>query len=221
MAGHSLGELAALVAAGALAEADGLALVTLRGALMHEAGRTEGQGGMVVVMGRGASERAPEVALAHGLVLANDNSPQQVVLSGSRAALPDAVTHAKDLGLRAMELDVTGAFHSPMMASAVPQFESALAATKFSEPVVPVLSAVTAAPFTDPRRELAEALTMPGALARDDADPARTGRDPLHRGRPRPGADRAGQADAAGRGARQCLRRTERRLPPERSCARH
>jgi [acyl-carrier-protein] S-malonyltransferase len=161
MAGHSLGELAALVAAGALAEADGLALVTLRGALMHEAGRTAGQGGMVVVMGPGASERAPEVARAHGLVLANDNSPQQVVLSGLRSALPEAVTHAKDLGLRAMELDVTGAFHSPMMASAVPQFESALAATEFSEPVVPVLSAVTAAPFTDPRRELSDALTRP------------------------------------------------------------
>lgn len=161
MAGHSLGELAALVAAGALAEADGFALVTLRGALMHEAGRKAGEGGMVVVMGRGASERAPEVAMAHGLVVANDNSPQQVVLSGSRTELPDAVNHAKDLGLRAMELNVTSAFHSPMMAPAVPEFESALAATEFSEPAVPVISAVTAAPFTDPRRELAEALTRP------------------------------------------------------------
>ncbi|MEO6858940.1 MAG: ACP S-malonyltransferase, partial [Solirubrobacteraceae bacterium] len=161
MAGHSLGELAALVAASSLAESDGMALVTLRGSLMHEAGLKAGEGGMVVVMGRGASERAPEVALVHDLVIANDNSPQQVVLSGPRSALPEAVNHAKDLGLRAMELDVTGAFHSPMMAAAVPEFESALADTEFSKPAVPVISAVTAAPFTDPRRELAEALTRP------------------------------------------------------------
>jgi malonyl CoA-acyl carrier protein transacylase len=161
MAGHSLGELGALVAAGALSETDGLALVTLRGRLMYEAEAKAGHGGMVVVMGVGASERAPEVALAHHLVIANDNSPQQVVLSGARAALPDAVRHAKDLGLRAMELDVTGAFHSPMMATAVPAFAAALADTAFREPAVPVISAVTAQPFTDTRRELADALIRP------------------------------------------------------------
>lgn len=161
MAGHSLGELAALVAAGALSEADGLRLVTLRGRLMHEAGVRGGGGGMVVVMGAGASERAPEVAEARGLVVANDNSPQQVVLSGPRTALPDAVSQARELGLRAMELDVTGAFHSPMMSSALPEFEAALAITDFREPEVPVISAVTAEPFTDPRRELADALTSP------------------------------------------------------------
>ncbi|HEX8977399.1 MAG TPA: ACP S-malonyltransferase [Solirubrobacteraceae bacterium] len=161
MAGHSLGELAALVASGALSEADGLRLVTLRGRLMDEAGIRGGGGGMVVVMGAGASERAPEVAEAHELVVANDNSPQQVVLSGPRAALPGAVSHAKELGLRAMRLDVSGAFHSPMMAAALPEFEAALAATEFREPQVTVLSAVTAEPFTDPRRELADALTRP------------------------------------------------------------
>ncbi len=161
MAGHSLGELGALVAAGALGERDGLALVTLRGRLMHEAGRAAGDGGMVAVMGAGASERAPEIAVAHRLVIANDNSPQQVVISGDRRALPDAAKHAKELGLRAMELDVTGAFHSPMMAGAVPAFTDALAQTEFGEPAVPVLSAVTAQPFRDPRRELARALTQP------------------------------------------------------------
>jgi [acyl-carrier-protein] S-malonyltransferase len=71
------------------------------------------------------------------------------------------VQHAKDLGLRAMELDVTGAFHSPMMASAVPEFAAALAATEFSTPGVTVLSAVTARAFEDPVRELTDALTMP------------------------------------------------------------
>jgi [acyl-carrier-protein] S-malonyltransferase len=161
MAGHSLGELAALVAAGALAEPDGVKLVALRGRLMDEAGRRAGDGGMVAVLGAGAAEHALEIALAHDLVVANDNSPQQVVLSGARSQLPAAVQHAKDLGLRAMELDVTGAFHSPMMASAVPEFAAALAATEFSTPGVTVLSAVTARAFEDPVRELTDALTMP------------------------------------------------------------
>ncbi|MGO9884575.1 MAG: ACP S-malonyltransferase [Solirubrobacteraceae bacterium] len=161
MAGHSLGELAALVAAGALDERDGLELVALRGRLMHEAGDREGGGGMVVLLGRGAADHAHEVADAQGLTVANDNSPQQIVLSGPRSALPAAVEHAKQLGLRVMELDVTGAFHSPMMASAVPAFRAALDQTEFSQPRVTVISAVTAQPFEDPRRELADALTMP------------------------------------------------------------
>ncbi|HEY2259365.1 MAG TPA: ACP S-malonyltransferase [Solirubrobacteraceae bacterium] len=161
MAGHSLGELAALVAAGALDEGDGLRLVALRGRLMHEAGVQAGDGGMLAILGAGAAERAAEIAAAHDLVVANDNSPQQVVLSGAKAELPQAVEHAKSLGLRAVELDVTGAFHSPMMASALPEFTAALEQTRFSEPEVTVISAVTVQPFSDPRRELADALTMP------------------------------------------------------------
>jgi [acyl-carrier-protein] S-malonyltransferase len=161
MAGHSLGELAALVAAGALDEREGLELVALRGRLMHEAGLRSGDGGMIAVLGAGASEHAEEIAESSGLVVANDNSPQQVVISGSRSRLPDALAHAKGLGLRAMELDVTGAFHSPMMASAVPEFERALQDTSFATSNVTVVSAVTAQPFTDPRRELTDALTMP------------------------------------------------------------
>ncbi len=161
MAGHSLGELAALVAAGALGERPGLELVALRGRLMHESGAQAGDGGMVAVLGAGAAERAPELARAHDLVVANDNSPQQVVLSGARDRLPETVEHARQLGLRAMELDVAGAFHSPMMASAVPEFTAALERTEFVSPRVPVISAVTVQPFTDPRRELTDALTMP------------------------------------------------------------
>ncbi len=161
MAGQSLGELAALVAAGALAEADGVRLVVLRGRLMDVSGREAGDGGMLAMLGPDAAERAPEVALAHRLSIANDNSPQQVVLSGSRGELTGAIEHAEDLGLRAMELDVTGAFHSPMMASAVPEFSAALAATDFAPPAVTVLSAITAQPFTAPARQLADALTMP------------------------------------------------------------
>ena len=161
MAGHSLGELGALVAAGALHERDAVTLVALRGTLMYESGLAAGDGSMVAVMGAGAADHAQEIAAASELTIANDNSPMQIVLSGARANIPDAIESAEELGLRAMELDVTGAFHSPMMAAAVPAFERALQATEFHEPRTTVISAVTAKPFTDPRRELADALTMP------------------------------------------------------------
>jgi malonyl CoA-acyl carrier protein transacylase len=161
MAGHSLGELAALVAAESLAERDALELVALRGRLMQESGEQAGDGGMLALIGAGAADHAAELAEAHGLAVANDNSPQQIVLSGARAALPAAAAAAKELGLRAMELPVTGAFHSPMMAGAVPEFAAALARVAVAPPRVPVLSAVIAEPFDDIRRRLAEALTMP------------------------------------------------------------
>ncbi|MBV8953193.1 MAG: ACP S-malonyltransferase [Solirubrobacterales bacterium] len=161
MAGHSLGELAALVAAGSLGERDGLELVALRGRLMHEAGERAGAGGMLALLGAGAAEHAGSLAAAHGLAVANDNSPQQVVLSGQRADLPAAAAAAEELGLRTSELPVSGAFHSPMMASAVPEFAAALERVEVRPPQATVLSAVTAAPFDDVRRRLAEALTMP------------------------------------------------------------
>ena len=161
MAVHSLGELAALEAAGALAEQDGLKLVALRGKLMHEAGERAGDGSMLALLGAGAAEHAGGLAEEHGLAVANDNSPQQVVLSGERSALADAAASAKELGLRAMELPVSGAFHSPMMASALPEFAAALDGVEISAPRVPVLSAVTADPFDDVRSQLVQALTMP------------------------------------------------------------
>jgi malonyl CoA-acyl carrier protein transacylase len=157
MAGHSLGEFSALAAAGALSEADALDLVVLRGRLMARAGA----GGMVALLGPGAAERAPELTAAHGLALANDNCPTQVVLSGALDALPAATAAAQELGLRTMDLPVAGAFHSPMMAPAVPEFAAALERVEVRAPAVPVLSAVTAEPFDDVRRRLAEAITMP------------------------------------------------------------
>ncbi len=156
MAGHSLGELAALIAAGALSERDGAELVALRGRLMARAE----EGGMLALLGAGAAEQAAELAQAHGLSVANDNSPQQVVLSGARTALPAAAEHAEEIGLKARELPVTGAFHSPLMSPAVPEFRAALEEVSFDHPRVPVLSAVTAARFEDPRAQLAQALTM-------------------------------------------------------------
>jgi [acyl-carrier-protein] S-malonyltransferase len=162
MAGHSLGELAALVAAGCLTERDGLELVALRGKLMQESGERAGDGGMLALLGAGAADHAAELADAHGLAVANDNSPQQVVLSGDRAAFADASAAAKELGLRPMDLPVTGAFHSPMMVEAVPSFAAALERVEVSPPQgVTVFSAVTAAPFEDVRAQLAQALTMP------------------------------------------------------------
>jgi [acyl-carrier-protein] S-malonyltransferase len=163
MAGHSLGELAALVAAGCIGERDGLELVALRGKLMQESGEAAGDGSMIALLGKGAADHAQELAEVHGLAVANDNSPQQVVLSGDRAGFDGATAAAKELGLRAMELPVTGAFHSPMMAGAVPEFSDALGRVEVSpaREGVTVLSAVTAAPFEDVRGQLAQALTMP------------------------------------------------------------
>jgi malonyl CoA-acyl carrier protein transacylase len=162
MAGHSLGELAALVAAGCLDERDGLELVALRGKLMQESGERAGDGGMLALLGKGAADHATELAEGHGLAVANDNSPQQVVLSGDRSGFEGASAAARELGLRAMDLPVTGAFHSPMMAEAVPSFTAALEGVEVRAPErVTVFSAVTAAPFEDVRAQLAQALTMP------------------------------------------------------------
>ncbi|MDA8067646.1 MAG: acyltransferase domain-containing protein [Actinomycetota bacterium] len=161
LAGHSLGEIGALVAAGVLREQDGLELVVLRGRLMQEAGEGAGDGGMIALLGGQAAALAAQVAEPHGLSIANDNSPQQVVLSGLRAALPGAEQTARELGLRAMILPVTGAFHSPLMASAVPPFREALAGVEIAPARATVISAVTAEPFDDVRARLAEALTGP------------------------------------------------------------
>jgi malonyl CoA-acyl carrier protein transacylase len=163
LAGHSLGELGALVAAGCLSELDGLRLVALRGRLMQESGEREGGGGMVALLGAEAAERAAELAADHGLAVANDNSPQQIVLSGASDELPRAAATAKELGLRAMILPVSGAFHSPMMAPAAPEFAAALDGVAVSPPAagLTVISAVTAEPFDDVRARLVQALTSP------------------------------------------------------------
>ncbi len=160
LAGHSLGELTALTVAGAIAEPDALRLVALRGRLMGE-GR---EGGMLAVMGAGAAEAAPELAAAHGLALANDNAPMQVVLSGPRQALPAAAAEAEERGLKPMALPVTGAFHSPLMAAAVAPFLAALEAAEIRAPELPVLSCVTVAPVETAaavREVLADGIVRP------------------------------------------------------------
>jgi malonyl CoA-acyl carrier protein transacylase len=160
MAGHSLGEISALVAAGALDAEDGLRLVAARGRLMQEAAEETGDGGMLAVRAR---ERAPveEVAAETGLSIANDNAPDQLVLSGSLAALDDAERLLRERKVRAKRLPVAGAFHSPLMEPAVEPFRQLAERIELREPRVPVMSCVTAAPFTDVRGQLVEAITRP------------------------------------------------------------
>lgn len=160
-AGHSLGEVAALVAAGALSAEDGLRLVATRGRLMQESGERSGDGSMIALLGKGAADHATAVAEAAGLTVANDNAPNQVVLSGERRAFEAAGEQAREQGLRAVPLPVTGAFHSPAMAGALPAFQKALAELDVRPPAVPVISSITTGPFDDVRARLADALTQP------------------------------------------------------------
>lgn len=160
MAGHSLGEIAALAATGALSAEDGLRLVAARGRFMQDAAEETGDGGMMAVRAR---ERAPvdEVAAAVGLAVANDNAPDQLVLSGSVAALDRGERELRERGVRAKRLPVAGAFHSPLMEPAVPRFRAVVEAVEVREPELPVYSCVTAAPFTDVREQLVAAITHP------------------------------------------------------------
>jgi [acyl-carrier-protein] S-malonyltransferase len=156
-AGHSLGELAALAAAGVLGRDDALRLVVLRGELMAEA---DDVGSMLALVGA-TPEDAEAVAAAAGVTVANDNAPGQVVLSGPRDALARAEEAARERGRRALPLDVAGAFHSPSMEPAVEPFRAALDATELHEGAFTVFSCASTKPFEDVRAELAGALTRP------------------------------------------------------------
>jgi [acyl-carrier-protein] S-malonyltransferase len=160
MAGHSLGEIGALVAAGALTEPDGLRLVSERGRLMQEAAEAAGEGGMLAALGddRDAIE---DIARRRELTIANDNAPTQVVLSGPAAAIDEAAAELEERGLRALRLPLQGAFHSPAMRRAVQPFRELLDEVDVREPRVPVLSGVTAEPFDDVPERLAQAIAYP------------------------------------------------------------
>ena len=160
-AGHSLGEITALVAAGAVDSLDGLRIVAERGRLMQEAGEAAGAGGMLAV--GSDREAAIELARRTGLVVANFNSPSQFVLSGPEDAIERALADARaERGLRVKRLPVAGAFHSPALEPAVEPFRALLDSIEFHPPAVPVYSGVTAEPFgDDPRATLAESITSP------------------------------------------------------------
>lgn len=159
-AGHSLGELTALTAAGAFTPAEGLALAVRRGALMDDAARAAGPGAMAALLGT-SPEQAEAMASRHGVAVANDNAPGQIVLSGPAAGIDAAIGAARDGGLRAMRLDVAAAFHSFAMHDAVEPFRAAVAAAAPRAPRAPVISGVTAQPFADVAQELARALVAP------------------------------------------------------------
>src|SRR6188472_376870 len=159
-AGHSLGEYSALVAAGALAFDDAVRLVDERAAAMADAGELV-PGGMVALLG-GDARAVGTLARRLGLTVANDNAPGQLVLSGPVEAVDTAAELARDdTGARARRLDVTGAFHSPLMEPAAERLRVALAATPVHAPAIPVYANVSAAPFTDIRSQLAEGLLRP------------------------------------------------------------
>jgi [acyl-carrier-protein] S-malonyltransferase len=159
-AGHSLGEYAALVAAGALQFDDAVRLVDERASAMADAGELS-PGGMVAMLG-GDARDVRALAERLNLVVANDNAPGQLVLSGALDAVLAAENSASDeAGARARRLDVTGAFHSPLMEPAAERLRAALEATPIAEPQIPVYSNGSASPFVDVRRELAENLLRP------------------------------------------------------------
>ena len=161
-AGHSLGEITALVAAGAIDDLDGLRLVARRGAAMAAAGRG-GSGAMLAVLG-GELETIEREAARHTVSVANDNGPGQVVLSGGRAGLAMVADRLQATGARTLTLDVAGAFHSPFMAPAVGPFGEALAAVDIRAPRIPAWSCSAVRPFEDAadvRALLAAALVRP------------------------------------------------------------
>lgn len=144
-AGLSLGEFTALTAAGALSFEDGLKVVRQRGRFMQEACDAT-QGGMAAVIGLDEA-RTREVCAATGVQLANLNCPGQIVISGPADKMDAACAAAKAAGARkAIPLPVAGAYHSPLMASAQPKLQAALAAVPLCAPRVPVISNVTAQP---------------------------------------------------------------------------
>jgi [acyl-carrier-protein] S-malonyltransferase len=159
-AGHSLGEYAALVAAGVLEFDDAVGLVKERADAMADA--ADKRPGTMVAMLGGDTHEVWELAKKHGLTVANDNAPGQLVLSGPVEGIDAAAAEAREAaGARAMKLDVAGAFHSPLMQPAAARLAAALDETPIHEARIPVYSNGSVAPFVDVRRELAENLLKP------------------------------------------------------------
>jgi [acyl-carrier-protein] S-malonyltransferase len=170
VAGHSLGEYSALCAAGAFSLADTARLLKIRGQAM-QAAVPVGEGAMFALIGAEvalaeevAAEAVADAVEAHPVcVVANDNAPGQVVISGLKATVTRAGELAKAKGVkRALPLAVSAPFHCPMMQPAADKMAEALAAVTIRPPVVPVVANVTALPIAEPeaiRRLLVEQVT--------------------------------------------------------------
>jgi [acyl-carrier-protein] S-malonyltransferase len=144
-AGHSLGEFAALVAAGVLDLAPALEIVAVRGREMQTAGEAR-PGTMTALLGTGPEDAArlcDDARDGDVLLVANENSPQQVVISGSVPAIERAESLAAERRIRAVRLRVSGAFHSPLMEPAVAPLAAAIDAARFAPPRFPVAANVT------------------------------------------------------------------------------
>ena len=166
VAGHSLGEYSALCAAGALSLADTARLLKLRGQAMQRAVPV-GQGAMASLIGPRTDLALAEAAAAAGsevgvCVVANDNNAGNIVISGDKAAVDRAIEKAKELGARAIPLNVSAPFHCPLMQRAADEMAEALSGATLLGPRVPVVANVTARPETDPevlRRLLVDQVT--------------------------------------------------------------
>lgn len=171
-AGLSLGEYTALCVAGAFTFEEGLELVTLRGRAMQDAAEAQPSSMLALIGADEAQARAVCERAAGGEVLvpANFNAPGQIVLSGHKGAIGRAAAAATEMGLRATELTVAGAFHSPLMAPAAERLRAALEKTPIRQPRCAVWSNVTARAHAGEgglgieamiRNRLVEQLTMP------------------------------------------------------------
>ncbi len=160
LAGHSLGEYTALVAAGVLGLADAVLLVRERGRLMYEAG-LRNPGSMLAVIGLD-EETVKDVCLQTGTEISNVNCPGQIVISGGVQALAEANRLGKTRGARTMiPLKVSGAFHSALMEPVIAEFSKIVSNVRLRQPGTAVVSNVTAQPLTDVdsiRKELVKQL---------------------------------------------------------------
>jgi len=146
-AGLSLGEFTAHAAAGTFSFEDGLRLVSRRGTFMEEACEAT-QGAMAALIG-GNEDKIRALAEATGVDIANLNAPGQIVISGDSSKIDDAVAQAKDFGIRrAIKLNVAGAYHSSLMASAQEKIATELASTTTTSPRIPVVANFTAKPVS-------------------------------------------------------------------------
>ncbi|MGZ9100896.1 MAG: ACP S-malonyltransferase, partial [Brevundimonas sp.] len=166
VAGHSLGEYSALCAVGAISLSDTARLLKLRGQAMQRAVPV-GRGAMASLIGPKTDLALAEEAARAGselgvCVVANDNNNGNVVISGDKAAVDRAIEKAKELGARAIPLNVSAPFHCPLMQPAADEMAAALASATIVAPSVSVVANITARPETDPeviRRLLVEQVT--------------------------------------------------------------
>lgn len=162
LAGHSLGEYAALVAGEAFSFEDALRAVAVRAAAMRDAARAR-PGGMVALLGLDR-DQVTQIAASTGTVVANDNCPGQMVLSGSEDQLAAAGSEARSLRGRAVLLGVSGPFHTEAMRGAAPALQESLLRMAVRSPRIPVISNVTARPYRSPgeiRHLLVEQMCAP------------------------------------------------------------